>query len=124
MQQSRGKMCTHRMWSVREMGLSNPEPHVDRAIGEFLKIGEAVAVRWIEMPKGILLLQAAPDNPASGAIYLYDRIGQDFYMLGFEGPDDCLTLEEFCQLMAEYKLLSYAEEPVLLLAAFQTPGTA
>ncbi len=124
MQQSRGNMCASRIWSIREMGLGNPEPHVDRAIEEFVKRGEAVAVRWIEMPKGILLLLAVPGRPASGAVYLYDRIGQDFYMLGFEGPDDCLTLEEFCELMSEYNLLSYAEEPVLLLAAFQAPGTA
>ncbi len=112
------------MWSIREMGLGNPEPHVDLAIHEFLKIGEAVAVRWIEMPKGILILQAAPDNPASGAIYLYDRAGQEFYMLGFAGPDDSLTLEEFYPLLSEYNHMLYVEQPILLQAAFQAPGTA
>ena len=39
----------------------------------FLNVGEALAARWIEMPRGILLLQSVPDQPASGAIYLYDR---------------------------------------------------
>lgn len=124
MQQNRGNMCPYRMFSVREMGLSNPEPYVEHAIHEFLKLGEAVAARWIQMPRGILLFQMAPENPASGAIYVYDRERQEFYMLGFEGPDDCLTLDEFFQLVSEYSLLRYAEQPRLLRTNPQSPGTA
>jgi hypothetical protein len=124
MQQSRGNICPYRMFSVREMGLSNPEPYVEHAIHEFLKLGEAVAARWIQMPKGILLFQMAPDDPASGAIYLFDRLRQEFYMVGFDGPDDSLTLDEFFQLVAEYNLLQYAEQPGLLLTHFHIPGSA
>jgi hypothetical protein len=91
-------------------------------IKEFLGIGEAVAARWIQMPKAVLLLQMAPENPASGAIYVYDRIRQDFYMLSFEGAEDNLTLEDFSQLLPEYNLLRYAEQPALLRLPFQ--GTA
>jgi len=35
-----------------------------------------IAERWIEMPKGILLLESIPGRDGSGAIYLYDRIRQ------------------------------------------------
>jgi hypothetical protein len=116
MQQSRGSICPYRMFTVRDMGLSNPEPHVEHAIHEFLKLGEAVAALWIQMPNGILLFPTAPENPASGAIYVYDRIGQEFYMLGFDGPDDCLTVAEFLELFSEYNLLQYAEDPAALRA--------
>lgn len=114
MKRSRGSITAHCLWNVREMGLGNPEPHVDRVIEAFLAIGEAVAARWIQMPNAILLLQVAPEDPASGAIYMYDRLRQEFYMLSFAGADDHLTREDFSELLAEYHLLQYAENPDLL----------
>jgi hypothetical protein len=118
-------LTPHRLFGVKDLGLGNPEPHVDRIIREFLTIGDAVAARWIQMPKAILLLQMAPENPASGAIYVYDRLRQDFYMLSFEGAEDTLTLEDFSLLLSEYDLLRYAEQPALLLQVpFQRTGSA
>lgn len=124
MQFSRGTLTPQRLFSVKDLGLGNPEPHVDLIIREFLAIGDAVAARWIQMPQGILLLQMAPENPASGAIYLYDRVHQEFYMLSFEGPEDDLTVDDFLQLLPEYNLLQYAEQPTLLHVSFQTTGSA
>jgi hypothetical protein len=124
MQLSRGNINAHRLFSVRELGLGNPEPHVDLVIQAFLQIGEAVAARWIQMPRGILLLPVAPDNPASGAIYVYDRQRQQFYLLSFDGPDDNLTAQDFGQLFSEYNLLQYAERPTLLRVQFQSPGSS
>lgn len=124
MERSRGNMTPHRLFSVRDMGLGTPEPHVDRVIKAFLGLGEAVAARWIQMPKAILLLQMVPENPASGAIYVYDRLRQDFYMLSFEDTEDTLTLEDFAQLLPEYNLLRYAEQPALLQVPFQSAGPA
>ena len=124
MEHSRGNVTPQRLFSVRDLGLGNPEPHVDRVIKAFLGIGEAVAARWIQMPKAILLLQMAPENPGSGAIYVYDRVHQDFYMLTFEGEEDNLTLEDFSQLLPEYDLLRYAEQPGLLQVPFQGTGSA
>jgi len=124
MEPSRGSITPHRLFSVKDLGLGNPEPHVDLVINEFLHIGDAVAARWIQMPKAILLLQMAPENPASGAIYVYDRLRQEFYLLSFEGAEDDLTVDEFSQLLPEYNLLRYAEQPALLQVPFQTAGTA
>ncbi|MBV9072029.1 MAG: hypothetical protein JOZ10_00235 [Acidobacteria bacterium] len=114
MEKSRGTMSAYRMFSVSELGVSTADPHVDQIIKEFLAIGEAVAARWIQMPKGILLLQMAPENPNSGAIYVYDRMRHNFYMLGFEGAEDTITLQQFADLLVEYDLLRYAEQPALL----------
>jgi hypothetical protein len=124
MKLSRGNMTPHRLFNVRDIGLGNPERHVDRVIKVFLAIGEAVAARWIQMPKAILLLQMAPENRASGAIYIYDRLRQDFYMLSFEGAEDTLTVEDFSQLLREYNLLRYVEQPGLLQPLFKSTGSA
>jgi hypothetical protein len=124
MELSRGTITPHRLFGVRDLGLGNPEPHVDLVIKAFLGIGEAVAARWIQMPNAILLLQMAPENPASGAIYVYDRLRQDFYMLSFEGAEDNLTLDDFTELLPEYNLLRYAEQPGLLQVSFQSGGSA
>lgn len=113
MNRSRGALYFHRLFTVRELGFGNPEPFVGPLIRQFLKIGEAVAGRWIEMPQGILILQMVPGAPASGAIYLYDRSQQVFYLIGFDGDEDNLTLNEFNQLLAEYDLVRYAEQPSL-----------
>jgi hypothetical protein len=121
---SRGTITPHRLFTVRDLKLGNPEPHVDRVIKAFLGIGEAVAARWIQMPKAILLLQMAPENPASGAIYVYDRVRQEFYLLSFEGAEDDLTVDDFSELLPEYNLLRFAEQPALLQPAFQTARTA
>jgi hypothetical protein len=117
MSHSRGSLYFHRLFTVGELGLAqDPEPFVNRLIREFLKIGEAVAARWIEMPHGILIFQVAPEREDSGAIYLYDRDQHVFFMVGFDGPDDSLTLGEFNQLLEEYGLLKYAETPSLVHA--------
>jgi hypothetical protein len=124
MEQNTVTIYPSRLYSVREMGLSNPEPHVDRAIDEFLKLGEGVAARWIQMPKGVLLFQVVPDKPDSGAIYLYDRERQEFFLLEVEGSDEHLTLDEFLELVSQYDLLRYVEQPGRLRVNFQEPGTA
>lgn len=111
---SRGAIHFRRLFSLGQLAIGNCEPFTDRIIRKFLEIGEGVAARWIEMPQGILLLQMVPGQPDSGAIYLYDRQMQVFYMVGFDGPEDNLTVEEFNQLLSEYKLIRYAEQPSLI----------
>jgi hypothetical protein len=124
MELTRGSIYIHRLFSVRELGFGSPEPHLDRVIRAFLKLGEAVAAQWIQLPKGVLLLQAVPGDPASGAIYFYDRRGQVFYIFTFDGADDRLTIEEFRALVHEYGLLKYAEDPALLQAEFRAASAA
>src|SRR5579884_3797956 len=115
MNQSKGTLYFHRLFSVAELGFrKDPEPFIRPLIREFLKIGEAVAGRWIELPQAVLILQLVPGTPDSGAIYLYDRREHVFYMLCFDGEDDHLSLEDFELLLTEYNLLQYAERPDLV----------
>ena len=123
MSQSRGKMSLYYLFHASEIGVAK-EPNLDRLVKIFLQVSEGVVSRWIQMPNGLLLLVMAPDNPASGAVYLYDRTLQEFVMVGFEGADDTLTASEFDQLVDEYSLVDCASTPSLFRGIFQQAGRA
>ena len=124
MDQSRGAMNFTPLFTTDDIGLRK-DAAVEHVIKAFLTVGEAMAARWIEMPRGILLLQTVPDKDASGAIYLYDRERHVFFFVDFfHGRNDSLTTAEFDQLVAEYDLVSWTANPELLPAANSTAGMA
>jgi hypothetical protein len=123
MSRSRGNMSIHHLFHAEEIGVSK-EPNLDRLVKVFMQISEGIVARWIQMPKGMLLLVMVPDNPASGAIYIYDRVGQQFSLVSFEGADDTLTVQEFDSLLGEYDLVDYAANPALIRASIRQPAMA
>jgi hypothetical protein len=104
-------MSIHHLFRAEEIGVSK-EPNLDRLVKVFMQISEGIVARWIQMPKGMLLLVMVPDNPASGAIYMYDRVGQQFSLVSFEGADDTLTTQD------------YAADPALTRASIRQPAMA
>jgi hypothetical protein len=124
MLQSRGRMSIHYLFGAAEIGAAR-EADLDRLIKAFVQMSEGYATRWIQMPKGILVLLMVPDNPASGAIYIYDRVGQQFYLISFDqGSDDTLTIPEFEELLGEYRLLDCVSNESLFRASVQEPARA
>jgi hypothetical protein len=124
MYQSRGPMRFAPLFTTGEIGLSD-NAGVEHVIKAFLTTAEGVAARWIEMPKGILLLQVVPEEPASGAIYIYDRERHVFFFVDFsDGRDDNLTALEFDQLVAEYDLISWAANAGSLAILAGNPASA
>jgi hypothetical protein len=103
MNRSLGKMFAYPLIDWRDQAKDS----IQQDVAAFLEIGEAIATRWIQTPKGIMLLQMVPGDIASGAIYVLDRVRQVWYMLSFEAKFD----RAFC----EYKLFSYVDQPGLLL---------
>jgi hypothetical protein len=117
MHYSRGRLRFEQLFTTEELGL--PEhANIAHVVKVFLAIGDGVAARCIEMPKCVLLLQSVAGNAESGAIYLYDRECRTFYLGVFEQgrDDDELTTTEFEQLVTEYDLLGYIENPRNLTA--------
>ena len=116
MYRSRGAVSFTPLFTTDEIGLRK-DASVEHVVKVFLTVGDAMAARWIEMPRGILLLQTVPDQPASGAIYMYDRERHIFFFVHFiDGRDDTLTDAEFDQLVAEYDLVSWTANPASLPA--------
>ena len=114
MHQSRGAVSFTPLFTTNDIGLRK-DASVEHVVKVFLNVGEAMAARWIEMPRGILLLQAVPNQSASGAIYLYDRERHIFFFVHFvDGRDDSLTATEFDDLVAEYDLVSCTANPAFL----------
>jgi hypothetical protein len=124
MSQSRGAVSFEPLFTTEEIGLRK-EANVEHVMKVFITLGEGQASRWIEMPKGVLLLQTVPDEPASGAIYLYDRELQVFYFVVFDlGRDDSLTAAEFDELVMEYNLVSWTAHPALFRRGIAKHATA
>jgi hypothetical protein len=124
MYQSRGAVSFAPLFTTDEIGLRK-DASVEHVVKVFLSVGEAIAARWIEMPRGILLLQTVPDQVASGAIYLYDRERRIFFFVDFvSGRNDALTATEFDHLVAEYDLISWTANPELLTTTVSSMGMA
>lgn len=122
MYQSRGAVSFTPLFTTDDIGLRK-DASVEHVVKVFLAVGEAVAARWIEMPRGVLLLQTVPDQAASGAIYVYDRERRIFFFVDFvSGRNDALTAAEFDQLVGEYDLVSRTANPGQLSAT--VPGVA
>lgn len=120
MSQSRGILRFEPLFATEELGLHSAA-NIEHIVKAFLVAAEGVAMRQIEMPKSVLLLQTIADTPESGAIYLYDRERQHFYLAVFEqGSDDRLSVADFDQLVDEYELLRYAEHPANIMTLSAT----
>ena len=115
MSPSRGALRFEPLFASEELGL-HPAANIEHVVKAFLVAAEGIATRQIELPKSVLLLQTIAGNSQSGAIYLYDRERQHFYLAVFEhGADDCLSVADFDHLVDEYDLLRYAENPRKLM---------
>lgn len=115
MQPSLGKMSAYKMFSWRDQAAGS----IEEIVAAFLELGEAIATRWIETRKGVLLLQMVPNDGASGAIYVFDRQREQWYMLSFEDCEDQFTSEKFDRAFSEYDLFRLVEQPGLLLPQLQ-----
>jgi hypothetical protein len=117
MPHSRGRLRFEPLFTTEELGL-HEHANLAHVVKVFLAIGDGIAARCIEMPKSVLLLQNVAGNAESGAIYLYDRERRHFYLGVFEQgrDDDALTTTEFEELVTEYDLLGYMENPRNLMA--------
>ena len=115
MPHSLGKMSAYKLFNWRDRAANT----ILETVQAFLELGEAVATRWIQTRKGVMLLQMVPGDNASGAIYVFDRLRDTWYLLSFEGCEDRFTSELFDRVFSEYKLFSYVEQPGLLLSQMQ-----
>lgn len=111
MSYSKGALNFQPLFTAEELGLPN-RASIAHVVKTFLTVAEGEASRQIEMPKCVVLLQSVPQDPQSGAIYFFDRETQMFYLAVFQAAgDDALSTSQFEQLVDEYDLLGFAEDP-------------
>ena len=108
-----GKMSVHHLFDWR----NRVGDTVQETIEAFLKdgeIGEHVAARWIETPKGVMILQMMKDDPECGGVFVFDRESAQWYLLDFERFDRPFTPSLFDRIFREYKLFAFLDQPGLL----------
>jgi hypothetical protein len=115
MQPSLGEMSAYKILDWQDRAASS----IEQTVAAFLEIGEAIATRWIQTAKGVLLLQMVPGDDASGAIYVFDRRRDQWYMLSFEKCEDQFTSEKFDRTFSEYDLFRLVEQPSLVVSELQ-----
>ena len=115
MQFSLGKMFVSKIFDCRDDAAAS----IEQTVAAFLEHGEAIATRWIQTRKGVLVLQMAPDNSESGSIYVFDRQREQWYWLTFDGCECEFTSEKFDRAFSEYDLFRLVERPNLLLTELQ-----
>jgi hypothetical protein len=111
-QPSLGRMSAYKILDWRDRTADS----IEQTVAAFLEIGEAIATRWIQTAKGVLLLQMVPGDDGSGAIYVFDRRRDQWYMLSFEECEDRFTSEKFDRAFSEYDLFRLAAQPGLLIS--------
>jgi len=89
------------------------ERHLDRPIAALSRAAEpAEVVRWIELPKSVLLFLLVPGDPESGAVYILDRKPGTWYSVDFDdkqyGGYSVSHLEE---LLKDCHFLDLVERP-------------
>lgn len=118
MEHSLGEMSVYHLFDWRNRAGSPVHAIVDT----FLKdgdVGEHVAARWVETPKGVMILQMMKSDPECGGIFVFDRQGGQWYLLDFERFDLPLTPSSFDRIFREYNLFAYLDQPGLLSSQMQ-----
>ena len=79
---------------------------VAEASAAVTRIAEAPIVRWVQFPTGVLFFTLVPDDPESGALYLFDRKLGTVYSLDFQDSKyGGYSLEDYETLVRQYRLL-------------------
>lgn len=115
MQFSLGNMSASKIIDCRDDAAGS----IEETVAAFLELGDAIATRWIETRKGVLILQMVPDDSNSGAIYVFDRQHERWYWVTFDECECEFTLEKFDRAFSEYDLFRLVEQPNLLLTELQ-----
>jgi len=94
---------------------------LDQAVARLLDITEHPAItKWIQFPKSLLLFLTTPEDPESGAFYVYDRRSRAWLWVDFEDQKfGGYNTSDFEQLVRACGFLDLVERPELLRS--QTP---
>lgn len=117
-------------------GMMNTEPllrlndatSLEAAVGALLKLTENTRVaRWVQFPSAVLLFLVVPNDPASGAFYVFERRTRTWIWVDFEDQAyGGYNVADFDTLVRDCRFLRLVEQPTLLRCTqrwFVQPGT-
>ena len=68
--------------TLEDLGLEG-SVGLDQASRGLAERSEAQIVRWVQFPAGALFFTLVPEDPESGAVYVFDRKNGVFYLVDF-----------------------------------------
>jgi hypothetical protein len=99
---------------------------LEKAVAELLATSDYPQIaRWIQFPTAAALFLMVPNDPESGAIYVYDRRDGVWYWVDFEDQKySGYNLTDLDVLLEQCQFLQLVENPRLLRDKewFVTPG--
>jgi hypothetical protein len=105
-------------------GIMNTEPllrlndaiSLEAAVGALLKLTENTRVaRWVQFPSAVLLFLVVPNDPASGAFYVFERRTRTWIWVDFEDQAyGGYNVADFDTLVRDCRFLRLVEQPALL----------
>lgn len=100
---------------------------LDAAVGALLKLTENTGIaRWVQFPRAVLLFLVVPNDPASGAFYVFERRTRTWIWVDFEDQAyGGYSVADFDTLVRDCRFLRLVERPSLLRGTqgwFVQPG--
>ena len=97
-------------------GSGKPAPDLDSAVAQLLHLTEQPeVVRWLQFPAAVLLFLVVPNDPESGAFYVYDRQRGTWFWVDFEDEKfGGYNVADFESLVKQSHFLRLVEQPWLL----------
>lgn len=88
----------------------------DGAVARLLDVTEHPKIeKWIQFPNALFVFLVVPDDPESGAFYVYDRRAMIWFWLDFDDEKfGGYTVSDFDRLVRECRILDIVERPYLL----------
>jgi hypothetical protein len=89
---------------------------VEEAFARLLDATEHPKVeKWFQLPKALFVFLVVPEDPESGAFYIYDRHSRIWFWLDFEDEKfGGYTVSDFEELVRDCRFLDLVEHPHLL----------
>lgn len=71
--------------------------------------------KWVQLPKALFVFLVVPEDPESGAFYVYDRHSRVWYWVDFDDEKfGGYSVSDFDRLVCECRFLDIVERPHLL----------
>lgn len=88
----------------------------DGAVARLLDVTEHPTIaKWVQFPKALLVFLVVPEDPESGAFYVYDRRSRVWFWVDFDDEKfGGYSVSDFDRLVRECRFLDIAENPNLL----------
>ena len=100
--------------TLEDLGLER-SVGLDQASRGLAERSEAQIVRWVQFRAGALFFTLVPEDPESGAVYVFDRRNGVFYLVDFNDQKwGGYSLAEYEVLERTHRLTMLAQRPWLL----------